>query len=332
MPRRALVLAVLLGSGAWVLALAEGFSWWGIFIGFAALFPGARLVGADGPRWSRRVVAVVALSALPGSMALGFTTLLPIDQRGGMRRYKDLVDQVLVVCRHAVPENEWPARRLSRIAFDRYGCLLLDGGNWTTLRRLAKNPPTPREDLRLYADRNTPWRSVLWLMATLEEAGIDRIHIAASAWADGHYRDEDKEILGLESGPAWPVRRIPVPLAAADSGDRALQVDIVAHREVARRWGDYRGALVMMPTRAKYRFRDRETDDLDELTGWLRKAASGRPFTIRVRAGNRTPLKFVVAAATAAFDAGANAWETGALPALPDEERDKVVFSYPERD
>jgi hypothetical protein len=168
-------------------------------------------------------------------------------------------------------------------------------------------------------------------MAELGNAGIDRIHLAATTHGDWYRWKGQREMLGIDAGPTWPLGRIPCALVSA-ARSSALEVDVVARTEVRRRWGPYDAAVsVRMPSRVEYRFRERTTEGLEELTDWLREAAGGRRFRIRVRAGYKIPLKFVVAAATAAFDAGADAWETGELPALPDAERDRVCLTYPDR-
>lgn len=81
-----------------------------------------------------------------------------------------------------------------------------------------------------------------------------------------------------------------------------VQIHIVARKEVDRPWGP-EGArkTVQMPTEVKYRFADRESDDIEQVYRWIleaKKAAEGAENTKvlgEIKAGHKVPHKFIVA-------------------------------------
>ena len=93
-----------------------------------------------------------------------------------------------------------------------------------------------------------------------------------------------------------------VPIPQEPPNEIKVSVHIVARNEVAATWGP-KGLEkdISKPTVFKYRFGDRETDDLKDVSKWIKdahKAAEGVENTKvlgEIKAGHKVPHKYVVA-------------------------------------
>ena len=81
-----------------------------------------------------------------------------------------------------------------------------------------------------------------------------------------------------------------------------VSVHIVARKEEAHRFGpDEKPLIVQMPTEVRYKFGDRETDDLNSILKWIDEARAAAKGTENskvkgeIKAGHKVPHKYIVA-------------------------------------
>jgi biopolymer transport protein ExbD len=101
------------------------------------------------------------------------------------------------------------------------------------------------------------------------------------------------------------------PIPQDPPNEIKVSVHIVARAEQPRSWGpEGNQSTEMMPTRVKYKFGDREEDDLGSVSTWIRnafKAAQGTENTKvvgEIKAGHKVPHKFIVAVLNKFAEAG----------------------------
>jgi biopolymer transport protein ExbD len=101
------------------------------------------------------------------------------------------------------------------------------------------------------------------------------------------------------------------PIPQDPPNEIKVSVHIVARQEVPRTWGP-EGAqtTVKMPSTVRYKFGDREVDNLSAVSTWIRnafKAAQGTENTKvvgEIKAGHKVPHKFIVAVLNKFAEAG----------------------------
>ncbi len=102
------------------------------------------------------------------------------------------------------------------------------------------------------------------------------------------------------------------PIPQPPPNEIMVSVHIMGRREQPRAWGlEGSQITVSMPTEVMYKFADRETDDLKRVGQWIADAkkaaaAGGGTATVKgeIKAGHKTPHKFVVAVLNKFSEAG----------------------------
>ncbi|MHC4135429.1 MAG: ExbD/TolR family protein [Planctomycetota bacterium] len=124
------------------------------------------------------------------------------------------------------------------------------------------------------------------------------------------------------------------PIPQEPPNEIKVSVHIVARQEIADRWGPEEKPI-SRPTVFKYKFGDRETDQLADVSQWIKdayKAAEGTENTKvlgEIKAGHKVPHKFVVAVLNKFAEAGMEKVDFYGT-AIPGQElRERPYLPYP---
>jgi biopolymer transport protein ExbD len=124
------------------------------------------------------------------------------------------------------------------------------------------------------------------------------------------------------------------PIPQEPPNEIKVSVHIVARQEIAARWGPENKAI-SKPTVFKYKFGDRETDQLGDVSQWIKdayRAAEGTENTKvlgEIKAGHKVPHKFVVAVLNKFAEAGMQKVDFYGT-AIPGKElREQPYLPYP---
>ncbi|MGH7162251.1 MAG: biopolymer transporter ExbD [Planctomycetota bacterium] len=116
-----------------------------------------------------------------------------------------------------------------------------------------------------------------------------------------------------------------------------VSVHIVARKEEPRPWGlGQTRLMVSMPTEARYRFGDQDTDKIEDVGRWIRdgldaaKASGGETKILgEIKAGHKVPVKFVVAVLNKFAEAGLDKVDFYGTALPPPELRRSPILPYP---
>jgi len=265
-------------------------------------------------RWC---VVVPALASLPLGAGLGFSWLgrqIPVPYATFYTWGKHLGHVYLPPTRFGVFDTDFPPRVL--VYYEVTGQILFRGRPTTYAEFERVLTQWPDFELLLFADKDTPFQHLAWLLDAARAAGRRRVYLGA------------ERRTGREG--VWPDVEVEIPLRA-DEGGRTLR--LLAGIEAPRRWGpDSCRTTVLMPTAVAYVSEDRRAEDAYVVWEW----SCEEPFDV-VEVAPRVPLRFLIAAFDEITSAGHPLPAIGShfplreepRPPLGDAARKSFLLPYP---
>jgi biopolymer transport protein ExbD len=173
--------------------------------------------------------------------------------------------------------------------------------------------------LNLIADEETPWRTVGAILGLVRDAGRSDVVFWLRRFPEQRPKGDEHAQLGIERYEYWGDAELNWKLLDAPTGP---PVHILVAATRAGTWGE--GEHVRVPSRVRFRYDGRETEDLYELREWMRARRPGA-----VLSEPSVPWKYTVAVINQIAKLGVRALHLGPLEKLPEQERRARLLPYP---
>jgi biopolymer transport protein ExbD len=255
-------------------------------LGLVALAGGVVVLAASaaGSGGLRTLIAVITLSALPGTTAVQMWRVAhSFEPYANDWQWTEDWYLTLPVASEGRFDPSLPPRRIVNLHFGE----LFVGGRKLQMEDLPNQLTKLGTDrILLRVDHRSPWLHVAWLVRAVRSSGAEQVSVAARRYPGRPERTEDLAALGATwSQGSWPEVEFALPL---DFDRGGLRLRIAARERKSRAFGERE--VVAFPVSVSYTLGDRTTTDLSELAQWMRESPPAL-----LEPGPDVPFKFVVA-------------------------------------